>query len=276
MDAKLPATGQVASSVESLLEILWRDYTRSTPQAERIHALLSARGEQVHNDHIALRTVDLAGLGIDAIARPFIALGWQPREDYRFSDKHLCARYWQHPDPAVPKVFISELIASELPSRAQELLQQLLTQLPDGFAHRSDLAWCGRPWQLDSAIYRELLTMSEYAAWVAAFGWRVNHFTVAVDRLRTFADLAAVNQFVMENGFSLNTAGGAIKGSPADLLEQSSTLADRIDVEFTDGVYRVPSCYYEFARRYRDAHGQVFHGFVPASANRLFESTDAR
>jgi hypothetical protein len=30
--------------VADLLDALWRDYTASTPQADRIHALLVARG----------------------------------------------------------------------------------------------------------------------------------------------------------------------------------------------------------------------------------------
>ncbi|MBP6628300.1 MAG: DUF1338 domain-containing protein [Kofleriaceae bacterium] len=261
-------------TVDQLLTTLWQDYTRSTPQAERIHALLAARGERVDNDHVALRTFDLGGLGIDALARPFVALGWAPRADYRFVDKHLRARYWQHPDPALPKVFISELLVDELPVWAQDLVRGLVAQLPPGFADRADLAWAGRPWQVDHATYSRLLPASEYAAWVTAFGFRVNHFTVAVDRLTTFADLADVGRFLQAHGFVLNEAGGLIKGNPGELLEQSSTRADAVDVAFTDGVYRVPSCYYEFARRYRDASGALFHGFVPASADRLFESTN--
>ena len=57
---------------------------------------------------------------------------------------------------------------------------------------------------------------------------------------------------------------------------QSSTRADAVDVMFADGVFRVPSCYYEFARRYPLPSGELFQGFVPTSANKLFESTDVR
>lgn len=265
---------QEAATPEALLELLWRDYTRSTPQAAKIQALLLARGERVENDHVALRTFDVAGLGIDALARPFVALGWLARDEYVFEEKHLRARYWQHPNPALPKVFISELETAALPAAAQQAIERMVAQLPAGFAARNDLAWSGRPWQIAHAVYAQLLASSEYAAWVAAFGWRVNHFTVAVHRLRSFPDVASVNEFLVEAGFSLNTAGGAIKGTPADLLEQSSTLADQVDVEFVDGVFRIPSCYYEFARRYPDATGELFQGFVPASANRIFESTN--
>jgi hypothetical protein len=146
--------------------------------------------------------------------------------------------------------------------------------LPAGFGARADLPWAGRPWQLRRAEYNSLLIESEYAAWVAAFGFRVNHFTVSVNALTTFPDLLSLNAFLIDHGFTLNEAGGVIKGTPADLLEQSSTRADSIEVDFTDAQLRIPSCYYEFARRYPLPSGELFHGFVPTSADKIFESTD--
>ncbi|MBK9036052.1 MAG: DUF1338 domain-containing protein [Myxococcales bacterium] len=259
-----------------LLDLLWRDYTTLTPQAARIHALFAARGETIANDHVALRTYDRPGLGLAALARPFEAAGWVRRERYRFDDKHLWAHYWQHPDPALPKVFISELVVDELAPAAAALIDALVASAPAGFGDRAVLATAGRPWSVSHATYRALLEHSEYAAWVAAFGFRVNHFTVDVGRLRTFAGVAEVDEFLLANGFELNRAGGLIKGTPADLLEQSSTCAEPIEVEFSDGRFAVPSCYYEFARRYPLPSGELFQGFVPGSADKLFESTDVR
>jgi len=261
-------------TIADLLDALWRDYVASTPQAQRIHDLLTERGELLCNDHVALRTYDAPGLGIAALARPFEALGWRPRDRYRFTDKHLQARYWQHDDPTLPKVFISELILAELSPAAQAAIAALVGQLPADFAARPDLPWAGRPWRLTHATYRELLAESEYAAWVAAFGFRVNHFTVDVASLSTFPDLEALDAFLVQHGFTLNDSGGTIKGSRAELLEQSSTRADSIDVAFDDATVRIPSCYYEFARRYHLPSGALFHGFVPTSADKIFESTD--
>jgi hypothetical protein len=126
------------------------------------------------------------------------------------------------------------------------------------------------------ATYRSLLEESEYAGWMAAFGFRVNHFTVDVRSLRSFEGLGPLNDFLVANGFRLNESGGRIKGTPAERLEQSSTLADAIELEFSDGKARVPSCYYEFARRYPLPSGELFQGFIPASADKIFESTDQR
>jgi len=265
-----------AMTVHELLDALWRDYTATTPQAAKIHALFAARGESVVNDHVALRTYGVPAIGLDVMARPFERLGWIARDRYRFDDKKLRARYWQHDDPSVPKVFISELCVDELSEPTQERIAALVGQIPPGFGDRADLPWAGRPWRVSIETYRALLDDSEYAAWVAAFGFRVNHFTVDVNRLTTFASIDDVNAFLRAQGFALNEAGGAIKGTRADRLEQSSTLADETDVDFSDGRARIPSCYYEFAKRYALPDGTLFQGFVPASADKIFESTDVR
>jgi hypothetical protein len=195
---------------------------------------------------------------------------------YRFHDKKLVARYWRHDDPALPKVFISELQVHELSAAAYQIIVQLVAQLPPKFGERPDLPWAGRPWTVRRAEYQSLLFESEYAAWVAAFGFRVNHFTVLVNALTTFPDLQSLDAFLVDHGFTLNESGGAIKGTPAQLLEQSSTRADSIEVELAGENLRVPSCYYEFARRYPLPSGELFQGFVPTSADKIFESTDVK
>lgn len=261
---------------EALLGGLWRSYVEVTPQVERVRALFTSRGERLINDHVALRTFGREPVGLDALARPFVEAGWAPRDDYRFPDKHLRARYYQHPSPDLPKVFISELEMEAMSAATAARIDALLAALPPGFAEEASLPYAGRPWPIDHATYRALLAESEYAAWVAAFGFRANHFTVDVGRLTTLPDLAAVNAMLVEHGVALNTSGGAIKGGPHERLEQSSTLADAVDVAFADGTFRIPSCYYEFAKRYPLPDGTLFQGFVPASADKIFESTDVR
>jgi len=247
-----------------LLDVLWRDHVASAPQVARVHELLTQRGEILGHDHLAFRTYGVPGIGIDALARPFEALGWRPRDRYRFRDRQLRARYWQHADDALPKLFISELALDELSPTAQVVIERLVGQLPGGFAARGDLPWSGRPWSVEYADYLALAAESEFAAWVAAFGFRVHHFTVDVDSLSTFPDLEALGAFLIEHGFTLDDRGGRIKGSRADRIEQSSTCADLAVVAFADREVRMPSCRYHFARRYRLPSGEVFHGFVQA------------
>ena len=123
-------------------------------------------------------------------------------------------------------------------------------------------------------MYLKLAAESEYASWVYAFGFRPNHFTVSINHLKNFSDLAKLNAFLKMNGFMLNAAGGEIKGTPAELLEQSSTMAGEIMWQFGDGVYSIPACYYEFAKRYPLTSGELYQGFIAASADKIFESTN--
>ncbi|MFO7722012.1 MAG: DUF1338 family protein, partial [Bacteroidales bacterium] len=67
-----------------------------------------------------------------------------------------------------------------------------------------------------------------------------------------------------------------IKGTPEELLEQSSIMAAPISVHFKEGVLEVPGCYYEFARRYPNGNGNLFRGFIARSADKIFQSTDTR
>jgi hypothetical protein len=43
---------------------------------------------------------------------------------------------------------------------------------------------------------------------------------------------------------------------------------------FTEGEFDIPGCYYEFARRYPDADGKLYSGFIAKSADKIFESTN--
>ena len=249
-----------------LLEVLWRDHVASTPQAKRIRQLLTQRGEILCDDHIALRTFGVPGLGIDALARPFEALGWRAYDRYRCRDRHVRARHWQHEDSALPKLLISELLVEELSPDAQALIGALVRGQP---TVPCALPWCSRRWQATHAAYRALAAESEYAAWVAAFGPRVHHFAVDVDSLSTFPDLDAVAAFLIEHGFSLDDRGGAVKGSRTARLERLSTRPEPVAVAFADATVRIPGCGYQFARRYRLPSGELFHGFIPPSADRV-------
>lgn len=248
-----------------LLELLWCDFVAVAPQAEEIHAILTGRGEILCNDHVALRTFAVPGIGGDALARPFAALGWQPGERYEFLGG-VCARAWQHADPALPRVLISELVIDRLSPRAQAMIRALVDQLPEGFGERDDLAWAGRPWRVTHGDYQALCVESAYAAWVAAFGFLVHHFTIDAGALSTFPDLAALGAFLVEHGFALDDPGGTVSGARGERIERAATRPDPVAVEFADAVVRIPSCHYELVRRYPMPTGELFTGFVAASA----------
>ncbi len=262
-------------SLHELLERLWADYVELNPHARAVRELLERRGERVLNDHIAFRSWG-PPLGVDAIAAAFTAFGYRPAGEYDFKEKRLRARHYEHDDPELPKVFISELKVSAFSEELQQIVKRLLDQVPEETLRRWDLPVLGRPWEVRHEDYERLRSESEYAAWLAALGLRANHFTVDVNALTTFGSLQEVNAFLKAHGIALNESGGEIKGSPAVHLEQSSTLAGEVDVAFTDGTHRIPACYYEFAKRYPLPDGRLFNGFVPTSADKIFQSTDRR
>lgn len=260
-----------------LLDFFWNDYAAITPSALKVHALLEGRGERIVNDHIAFRTFNIEPIGVESLGAVFTALGYEPSGEYRFERKKLRAVSYAHPTPGTPHVFISELLTEEFSPELQEIVHGLAAQVPASRAGSRELFTALPTWApVEHGVYERLLRESEYAGWLAAFGIRANHFTILVNALRTLDSLEALNAWLESESFTLNGSGGAIKGSPEVLLEQSSIMADWIDREFAGGeCHRIRSCYYEFARRYDDpATGRLYQGFIARSADKIFESTN--
>lgn len=260
-------------TLPALLDKMWQDYITINPLAKKISDLLTNQGEEVANDHIALRTFNHPRVNVDVVAKPFLESGYVYKGDYHFPEKKLYAKHYEHSDSSLPKIFISELRLEEFSSKLQKTVSDLVDQIPAGLESQFDFSSIGRPWKLSVEVYSELMKESDYAAWVAAFGYRPNHFTVFINDLKNFSDISVLNSYLKEQGFKLNASGGEIKGSKDVCLEQSSTLANNIEVTFEDGKLTIPACYYEFAKRYPLPNGELYQGFVAASADKIFEST---
>ncbi len=263
---------------EMFFDSLWTDYIRMAPKAARIKELFESRGETVRNDHVAFRTFGLEPVNLKALEKPILKLGYERFSPYRFEAKKLDAYGYLHPDRSWPRIFLSELEVGALGRKAQHIIKDLVSQVDPARVNRDDVLWAGRLWPAVSyADYQALLEESEYAAWVAALGIRPNHFTISVTDLEKTPSLSEVLNVVQAAGYAINESGGRVKGSPEVLLEQGSTMADRMEVEFAGGErHQIPTCYYEFARRYKDREGKLYDGFVAASADKIFESTNAR
>lgn len=260
--------------LNALLAALWADFTQLAPHAADIAGRLEARGETVDNDHIALRTFDRCNADLEAIERILLPLGYRCLDEYHFSAKHLRARAYVQ--PGRPRFFVSELLRKALSPGAQAIVERCVRSLDASLGQRpgQELLHSGLHWpSLEYREYEELARESEYAGWLAAIGLRPNHFTISVNTLTTLPEVADVLDFVQAEGFRINNSGGRIKGTPDQGLVQGSTLADRQPIRFADGVRIVPTGYYEFAKRFADAKGRLYQGFVPASADRIFEST---
>ncbi len=260
---------------EAFFNELWTDYVSIAPQAQKIHDLFAVTDGDVINDHVAFRTFANTPLRLDLLEPLILAMGYELQDSYEFKAKKLRANSYIHPNPLVPKIFCSELLVDQLSEPAQKIIQRYTAQITEQTLDQS-VFWSGRHWAMpDWGDYNTVMQESEYGAWLLAIGVRVNHFTVSINHLTTTDSIHEVLDRVKVAGYKVNTVGGEVKGTPASLLEQGSTMADRQIFEFSDGgSHEIPTCFYEFAKRHADAQGVVYQGFIEANADKIFESTN--
>jgi hypothetical protein len=259
--------------INYFLQQLWQDYTQIAPQAKALYQGFIRQGEQPVNDHVAFRTLNLSPVNLASLEPYLLELGYQPFESYEFPQKKLKAWSYLPNQDQLPKIFFSELLTEQLSTKVQAILNQLVNSI-DSPIQGPQVFYSGRLWPaITLADYQQLLAESEYAAWVAAFGLRANHFTIAVHRLKHMNSLAKVLDWVNQQGYRINQQGRTIKGSAEVLLAQAATIAEQVDVDFADGQRKIPSCFYEFAYRYPDSSGKLFQGFVTHNADKIFSST---
>ena len=264
------------NKINAFLEKLWQYYSDGNSQAKKIKSLIEMTEAQVFNDHIALRTFDDPRVNVDKFILIFKQFGYKVRGKYYFEDKKLNAVHMEHSSASYPRIFISELILDQFSLELQKRVSEALNHLHHYKHLEPEFVFSGRPWPvLSFEEYKAVREESEYAAWLMCFGFCVNHFTIAVHRTKKFASIEQVNDFLKSQGFQLNSSGGEVKGKPEQGLVQSSTLADKVSFSFSDCEEWIPYCYYEFAYRY-EIDGELFSGFIPESADKIFESTDHR
>jgi hypothetical protein len=259
--------------IDQLLEKLWQEYLEITPTANIVNKLLEDRGELIENDHIAIRTFAHKKVNKEKLAIYFKEYGYEVCGNYEFSVKKLDAVHLENTkDRSLPKIFISELKYKELSSESIKIIERVMDELEE--LNVSELFNRKQVFNISHKEYLLLESESEYAAWLCAIGYRPNHFTINVNQLKSFKSVLELNAFLKDNGISLNSSGGEVKGSPDVYLEQSSTMADSINTKFSDKEAKIPSCYYEFAYRYKLQDGDLYQGFVAKSADKIFESTN--
>ena len=196
------------AQLQELLDRIWEDYTRVNPQARAIVDMLASRGESIVNDHIAFRTFDDPRVGVDALVAPFVQFGYELKDTYDFSEKKLSARYYEHHDEGLPKVFISEMRTAEFSPGLRDAVTGLVDKVSDNEIQAWGFPVSGRPWPVSYAVYEKLRSESAYAGWLAAWGFRANHFTVLVNALKSIPSLEALSELLKDNGFALNSRGG--------------------------------------------------------------------
>ena len=188
-----------------LFDTLWQRYRQRVSYVQTYEEVIRACGATFFNDHIAFRTFATQQplAGIATLSRVFEALGYRAANCYHFDDKQLSAIHFQHANPQLPKLFISELRVWELPADARDIIAKTVrshrppidtpTLVALAGLDRSNAAagelmpqvlreFHELPWLLPAREDVETLNKtSQYAAWVLVHGYNVNHFTSLIN-----------------------------------------------------------------------------------------------
>lgn len=253
--ARAKLGGPLPRPSEPLLDRLWSRYVTDVPH---VRVFTSLCGGVFENDHVAFRSLGRAGDGIALFAPIFERRGWKRGGHYTFPDVHLRAVHLTR--PGYPRIFLSELTLDALPQGAAAVLARmpLPPQVPTDLAALA--AWFCEPPPPSAADLDTVARVSQYGAWLLAFGRRVNHFTARVD------DVAVWQERMRAAGVPMK---GEIEGAPGGDLRQTATAASSLDVVLRDGGTRsMPYAYFEIAERHRG-----FDGFLGPQARQLFDMT---
>ena len=113
------------SKLNELFEAMWHKYDQTCFDAHRIHKLLTERGEEIENDHIAIRRFNTECMNIEVIANIFKEYGYEEKGQYYFEEKKLNAKHYEL--EGYPKIFISELILEEFSQELQDIVHRKIT-----------------------------------------------------------------------------------------------------------------------------------------------------
>jgi hypothetical protein len=290
------------TALDTMLHGLMHRYKTRVPDVEAVLLALKREGaiaqdSDIENDHIAFRTMGVPHLGVQSFEKIFLHFGYRKMNYYFFAEKKLDAWWYAPPTENYPRIFLSQLRVQDLSATARAIFESYTNAITADPVDALDLndgaaidQFLHTPlWRRPTLAHFEALSHeSEYAAWVIYNRYYLNHYTISVHNLpQGLNTLPEFVQFLQQQGFVLNNAGGVIKTSPDGLLRQSSTVAKMMVAEFADGEHRdIAGSYVEFAERLvlpQFAHlpaadvtrAHRREGFEAQNADKIFESTYA-
>ncbi len=183
-----------ARLVDVLMGLQGRYFER-VPDAKRVFELMSQRGDIIKNDHIAFRSVDIRSLLTVFLHYDYeVQFDTSDRLPMNFPGKKLTAVWLKHPNPSMPRIFVSEFRFDEGTESLRAVLSKYLDQLEDPIDHLDlddvdavvEYLHTGN-WPLPSySDYQAMQSESEYVAWVFYNKYYLNHFTLTVNELSSF------------------------------------------------------------------------------------------
>lgn len=298
--------------VKGLVENLWQQYLRRVPYARTYSDLVTSRGGKVVHDHIAFRTFNAntgeQPAGIRAFGHLLEILNYRKAGKYKFPKMMATAVHYEHPDPLLPKIFVSQLEVAELPSWAQMIIHEAvvdtrylvsddaiklmgiinsqgsITNEAGEILVEELTGYFRRPWKLPSR--EDLLKIndvSQYAAWTLLHGNSVNHFAAFINLqgVAEWPDIEATCKAMAAAGIPMKEE---LEGERGSILRQSATRAVKESIRFrgANGEFEEMPwtyAYYEFTERgyvIGDQGEKLFTGFIADQATHLFKMTQTR
>ncbi len=298
--------------LKQLTENLWLQYLHRVPYARRYSEMVEAKGGRIVHDHIAFRTLNTQTgeqpSGIQAIGHLLEMLNYKKTGKYKFPRMQVSAVHYEHPDPLLPRIFVSQLEVDELPDWARNIIIQRVFETPylisdqaiellNVIEDRGNIpaeaaeilveeltGYFRRPWKLP--VREDLLQindLSQYAAWVLLHGNSVNHFAASINlqNVPDWPDLETTCKALAASNIPMKEE---IEGERGSILRQSATQAVKeiIRLKNSDGVIvdtEWTYAYYEFTERgyvISDSGENLFSGFLTDQATHLFKMTETR
>ena len=170
-------------------------YLERVPAAGRVVDLIVKRGDAIINDHIAFRSIN-----IESILTIFIHLGYEVKMNhltnrpFNFESKKLTAVWLKHPNPAAPRVFVSQFRYPEGSKKLQQIVDRYLANWSDPIKaidlnSADDINNYLHTAQWPTPTYNDYCSLqdeSEYVSWVLYNKYYLNHFTLSVHHLDSF------------------------------------------------------------------------------------------
>jgi hypothetical protein len=298
--------------VKGLINNLWQQYTRRVSYASLYAEMVNERGGKVVHDHLAFRSFNTntgeQPAGTRAFGHLLEMLNYRRSGKYKFPKMMASAVHYEHPDPLLPKIFVSQLEVDELPVWAQKIIKatvfdtpyllsdqaiELMNILNSQGSITNEAAeilteeltgYFRRPWELPPR--EDLLKIndvSQYAAWTLLHGNSVNHFAAFTNlqHVPEWPDIEATCMAMAKAGIPMKDE---LEGEKGSILRQSATQAvketisfsnEEGDIEEMDWTY----AYYEFTERgyvISDEGEKLFTGFISDQATHLFKMTQTR
>lgn len=297
-----------ADIAQNVIRKLWTNYIERVPYAGIYKELIEKKGGRVVIDHVAFRTLKThtgeQPDGISDIRHIIKCFGYKAAGNYTFTKKKISAIHFEHPEKQLPRFFVSQLEVDQLPSWAQNLINETVRETPyllsdngiellnrlcndgqltteaAGVLEEELTGYFKRPWRIPlKETVLKLNDISQYAAWVLLHGNSVNHFAASVNEqnVEAWPDLESTARLLDSKGVPMKSV---TEGDSGSRLQQTATLAVKEETEVIgeNGPEEInwTYAYFELTQRgYTEIDGQqvLYSGFLENQARHLFSMT---